>query len=121
MDNKNKSQTGNKNNNSCNDNPGKDRGLGLASFSYADFILLSSTISYALGEELNDVDLALLIVFLGMVSSDLALISTQGRIQRTLGTEQAEEDVVAEEESIIGGTVVIPTGGRNSKTKKENV
>ncbi|MBO3446229.1 hypothetical protein [Clostridium sp. CCUG 7971] len=122
MDNKNKSQTGNKNNNSCNNNLGKDKGLGLASFSYADFILLSSTISYALAEELNDADLALLIVFLGMVSADLALLTTQDKIKAALGSQQIEEDIVGEEEAeeggLIGSTIVIPTVGRNSKTKK---
>lgn len=122
MDNKNKSQTGNKNNNSCNNSLGKDKGLGLASFSYADFILLSSTISYALAEELNDADLALLIVFLGMVSADLALLTTQDKIKAALGSQQIEEDIVGEEEAeeggLIGSTIVIPTVGRNSKTKK---
>lgn len=121
MDNKNKSQTGNKNNNSCNNNQGKDKGLGLASFSYADFILLSSTISYALAEELSETDLALFIVFLGMVTSDLALLTTQKQVGKTL-SENIEEDVVGEEEAeeggIIGSTIVIPTVGRNSKMKK---
>lgn len=126
MDNKNKSQTGNKNNNSCNNNLGNDKGLGLASFSYADFILLSSTISYALAEDLNETDLALLIVFLGMVSADLALLTTKRQVEKTLNTGQeenvVEEDIVGEEEAeeggIIGSTIVIPTVGRNSKMKK---
>lgn len=113
----------NKNNNFCNNsNQDRDRGLGLASFSYADFILLSSTIAYALAEELNDVDLALLIVFLGMVSSDLVLLRTQNRIRMELDTGQPEEDVIVEEEveegSLIGSTIATSTVGRNSKVKK---
>lgn len=118
MDNTNKSQTGSENSNYCNNNPGRDRGLGLSSFSYADFILLSSTVSYAIAEELNDVDLALLIVFLGMITSDLALLSTQNRILRALGTVQAEEDIVGEEESLIGSTVGVSAVTRSNKTKK---
>jgi len=121
MGNKNKSQTGKKNNNSCNNsNSGRDRGLGLAAFSYTDFILLSSTISYALAEELSEIELSLFIAFLEMVISDLALLATQERVQTILSIGQAEQNIVeeAQEGVIIKNAVTTPTVGRNSKAEK---
>ena len=38
-------------------------GLGLASLSYAEYIILASTIAYSLSEELSESDLALFITF----------------------------------------------------------
>ena len=58
--------------------------LGLASISYADYVILSATLSFAIAEELNDLDLDMLIVFFGMVTSDLALLRTKRGITNAL-------------------------------------
>lgn len=66
--------------NNSNNTTSQSNGIGLQNLSYADFIVLSSILSYAISEELNDIDLDLFIVFLGIVQSDLATL----RIQRGL-------------------------------------
>ncbi len=73
------------------------KSFGLGSYTYADYVILSSTLSYAIGEELNDEDLAFLIVFLSQVSSDLALIRTK----RALKISQETQDEEADEQDII--------------------
>lgn len=94
--NKNSSSKNCKSNNSLNANSNQN-GLGLASISYADFVILSSTLSYAIAEELNDSDLNMLIVFLGMIESDLALLSTKRNITNAQNETLAEsEDVESE-------------------------
>lgn len=92
--NSNTSQKCPKNNNT------KKADLGLASISYADFIILASTLSYAIAEELNDADLDMLIVFAGMITSDLALLRTKRGILNA--TSQQKNNVG--QEAIIGGT-----------------
>lgn len=97
---------------SCNsqDNDSSDsklgKGLGLENISYADYIILSSTLSYAIAEELTDTDLDMLIVFAGMIASDLALLRTKrGIIKGKKAASQAieEQNQDAENEAIIGG------------------
>ena len=57
------------NNDDCNNDNKKystnnnEDGLGLASLSYAEFIILASTLAYSLSEELSESDLALFITF----------------------------------------------------------
>lgn len=58
-------------------NNSNKKGFGLSNYSYADYVILSSTLSYAISEELNDEDLDFLVVFLSQVTSDLALLRTQ--------------------------------------------
>lgn len=66
--------------------------LGLNKFSYADFVLLSSTISYAIAEEVNVEDLEILLTFLGMISADLGLLLIKK--ERELITQQANQQGV---------------------------
>lgn len=73
------------------------KSFGLGSYTYADYIILSSTLAYAIGEELNDEDLAFFIVFLSQVSSDLALIRTKRAFkvsQETQDKESDEQDII---------------------------
>ncbi|MGL6105083.1 hypothetical protein [Romboutsia sp.] len=55
-------------------NTSQNLNLGLDKFSYGDFVVLSSIIAYAIAEELNQTDLELLLAFLGMISSDIAIL-----------------------------------------------
>ena len=76
--------------------------LGLDRFSYADYVLLSSLLAYSIGEELNDVDLDLLIVFFSMISSDLALVRTKrGVFQRKQAANAAQAKQNSEENAVI--------------------
>lgn len=81
-------------------NAASQQGLGLASISYADYVILSATLSFAIAEELNDADLDMLIVFFGMVTSDLALLRTKRGI--TNAQSSAEEAIIGSEESTEG-------------------
>lgn len=58
------------------DNTSQNINTGLNSFSYADFVLLSSTISYAIAEEVSVEDLEILVTFLGMISADRSSSTT---------------------------------------------
>lgn len=77
--------------------------LKLYQFSYADYVLLSSTIAYAIGEDLNDADLDILIAFFGMITSDLAILRTRRGIIDGLSKAQSinngEEDIIGAIES----------------------
>ena len=73
---------------------------GLSSFSYADFVLLSSLIAYSISEELNNEDLRLFIIFLELVLADLGLLVLQKELQQENSTiinenigEEVEEDI----------------------------
>ncbi|CEI72811.1 MULTISPECIES: hypothetical protein [Romboutsia] len=85
--------------------------LGLDRFSYADFVLLSSTLAYAIVEELNEEDLSLLISFINMLNGDLVMLRTQEAIRAGRETElsqQQEEEVLEETDTLadaIGETV----------------
>ena len=93
---------------------------GLNRFSYADYVLLSSTISYAIAEEVNVEDLEILVTFLGMISSDLALLLIKkGREARSQQAAQeadieSESDEVSDED--IGST--LPKNIKTRKVKK---
>ena len=86
--------TGASNNTSQNVNTGLNR------FSYADFVLLSSTISYAIAEEVSVEDLEILITFLGMISGDLALLLIKkGRLAKSQAAQSASIDIGTDETS----------------------
>ncbi|CEQ21887.1 Uncharacterised protein [[Clostridium] sordellii] len=102
--------------------------LGLANFTYADYVILSSTLSYAVAEELTDDDLDFLLVFLSQIASDLALIRTKrGYAQKLLAeqVEQASEQTAVEESSLIEipEDVIVNELGRSTKkiTKKKKI
>ncbi|MEG1310844.1 MAG: hypothetical protein RR942_07575 [Romboutsia sp.] len=63
------------NNNSANINQTSPKSF-LCNFGYVDYIILASTISIALGEELSSNDLNVLASFLAVLSDELALVSS---------------------------------------------
>lgn len=77
----------------------KKKGLGLSRYTYADYVILSSTLAYAIGEELNDEDLTLFIVFLGQISADLSLIRTKRGLLPVNLADNQEQDIIAAEET----------------------
>ncbi len=92
-----KTKQNNKNN--CNNKSKKkcDEGIGLSSFSYADYILLSSVIAYSIAEELNEDDLAMFTIFLELILTDLGLIVAKRGIE---AKNNAEEGVILEDSTI---------------------
>lgn len=99
--------------------------LNLESISYADYVILSSTLAYAVTEELSDTDIDMILVFLGLLEADIALIRTRrGIIQ---GTSASSQNSIGAE-AIIGGDLSSSTGditsqigtsrGKNRKRKK---
>ncbi|MBS6507377.1 MAG: hypothetical protein KH369_04205 [Paraclostridium bifermentans] len=114
----NNATTANKQNVKCKNTK---KNVGLSRYTYADYVILSSTIAYAIGEELSDEDLALLIVFLSQVSADLALIRTKRAIELSQsGANQAEESDVLDVLDVEDTLDDIPILVRN-KTKRKNV
>lgn len=110
---------GNSNNNSlksssnCDSNKTKSNSnnnlnIGLENLSYADYVLLASLAAFSIGDDLNDNDLDLLIVFFSMMSSDLALIRTKrGVAQRNLAAKKALEQANQNgaEEAAVNSTI----------------
>ncbi|CEN77989.1 hypothetical protein [Paraclostridium sordellii] len=124
MDNNQKKVTNNPIENSKINCKNNKKTLGLANFTYADYVILSSTLSYAVAEELTDDDLDFLLVFLSQIAADLALIRTKRGYAQKLLAEQAEQTVVEESSSIeIPEDVIVNELGRNTKkiTKKKKL
>lgn len=105
----------------------ENQSLGLDRFSYADFVLLSSTLAYAIVEELNEADLSLLISFINMLNGDLVMLRTQEAIRSAREAElsQLQEEEVLEETDTLSDTVgettddtVISDLIRKTKNKK---
>lgn len=69
----------------------------MSRFSYADFVLLSSTISYAISEETSLDDLEILITFLGMISTDLTLLLIKRR--RSVYNQQINQQADIDDET----------------------
>ena len=109
--------TGASNNTSQNVNTGLNR------FSYADFVLLSSTISYAIAEEVNVEDLEILITFLGMISGDLALLLIKkGRLARSETAQSTSIDTTTDETSEeVESTLVRRSRHRKKRKLKKKV
>lgn len=97
------------------------KNVGLSRYTYTDYVILSSTIAYAIGEELSDEDLALLIVFLSQVSADLALIRTKRAIELSQSSaNQVEESDILDVLDVEDTLDDIPILVRN-KTKRKNI
>lgn len=88
--------TNSSNYNTINNNS-QSTSTGLSRFSYADFVLLSSTISYAISEETSLDDLEILITFLGMISTDLTLLLIKKR--RSFYNEQIDQQTDIDDET----------------------
>ena len=110
------------NKNKCNTKNNNQQGLGLASISYADYVILSSTLSYAIAEELNDLDLDMLIVFVGMITSDLALIRTKRGILNNMKSKNPSEEAIvgSEDASEAGESIVTAQPNLNRKVRKKS-
>lgn len=85
----------------------ENQSLALDRFSYADFVLLSSTLAYAIVEELNEGDLSLLISFINMLNGDLVMLRTQEAIRAAREAElsQQQEEEVLEETDTLADTI----------------
>ena len=95
---------------------------GLNSFSYADFVLLSSTIAYAIAEEVSVEDLEILVTFLGMISGDLALLLIKkGRLAASQATQSTSIDTTTEEisEEVESTLVRKPRHRKKKRIKKK--
>lgn len=97
----------------------KKKGLGLSRYTYADYVILSSTLAYAIGEELNDEDLTLFIVFLGQISADLSLIRTKRGLLPVNLADNQEQDIIAAEET--EQTIEDVTSAELTRSKKRKV
>ena len=93
--NSNNSANSNNTSSNSNNNTSQNSGIGLQNLSYADFIVLSSVLSYAISEELDNIDLDLFIVFLGIVQSDLATLRIQKGIRNNGGVTAVIDTVDA--------------------------
>ena len=100
------------------DNTSQNINTGLNSFSYADFVLLSSTISYAIAEEVSVEDLE---TFLGMISADLALLLIKkGRLAASQAAQSTSIDTTTEETSEdVESTLVRKSRHRKKKKIKK--
>lgn len=98
--------------------------IGLYNFSYADFIILSSTLAYALSEELNDMDLDILISFFGMLTADLGMLRTKNGINQKLSSAQnnGESAIIGATEATQSAEIVSDGLSRNNrKVKKKKI
>ena len=71
----------------------------LSDFSYAELIVLSATLSYSLAEELDEDDLAIFLVFLGLLLAEMQALVAQREI-KARSEVTANEDVDLAEEDI---------------------
>lgn len=110
------------NNDDCNNDNKKystnnnEDGLGLASLSYAEFIILASTLAYSLSEELSESDLALFITFFYIVLADLELIVAQKQIKQGSSTTSGDDE--DEEEIDLGSEIITSPINRNTKKRR---
>ncbi|MGL5754768.1 MAG: hypothetical protein ACRCYC_05540 [Paraclostridium sp.] len=100
------------------------KNFGLSNYTYADYVILSSTLAYAISEELNDDDLDFFLVFLSQVSSDLALLRTKRGFEKKANqVNQSQEQIIVDEaanEDIIND-ITVEQLGRNKKRKRKKV
>lgn len=120
----NKTEVTNNINNNCNCKNNKQNS-GLMNYTYAEYVILSSTLAYAIGEELNDADLTLFLVFLSQLSSDLSLIITKRGLENKEANNQSQQQAIVSEtlteEDIENVTSYELTRGRKRKVKKRKV
>ena len=88
----------------------------MASLSYAEFIILASTLAYSLSEELSESDLALFITFFYIVLADLELIVAQKQIKQGSSTTSGDDE--DEEEIDLGSEIITSPINRNTKKRR---
>lgn len=112
----------NNNNSNCKNNK---KNFGLMNYTYADYVILSSTLAYAIGEELNDADLTLFLVFLSQLSADLSLIITKrGLLEKQSDNQPQQQDIVPEiesEEQVEDISAIKSGKSRKIKVKKRKI
>lgn len=77
---------------------------------------MSSIIAYALYEELNEEDLGLLISFIGMISSDLAILIVKKGLDKASTNEVIDTIVEDISQEVVESSLV--RKNKNNKTKK---
>ena len=89
-ENKKKKQSSKKSQSKASDNDS----IKFSDFTYAELIVLAATLSYSLAEKLDEEDLEILLVFLGILLANMQLIITQKSIEaKSQNTILAEEDI----------------------------
>ena len=81
----------------CKSNAKKKESKKLSDFTYAELIVLSSTLAYSIGEELDEDDLEVFAVFLGLLIAELQLIVIQKQLNRRNQSNVSEEDLDIED------------------------
>ena len=81
----------------CKPNTNKNESKKLSDFTYAELIVLSSTLAYSIGEELDEEDLEVFAVFLGLLLAELQLIVIQKQLNRRNQSNVSEEDLDIED------------------------
>lgn len=118
----NTANTSNNNNSNCKNNK---KNFGLMNYTYADYVILSSTLAYAIGEELDDADLTLFLVFLSQLSADLSLIITKrGLLEKQSANQSQQQDIVSEiesEEQVEDISSIESGKSRKRKVKKRKI
>lgn len=117
--------TNNANNTHSSNYNNNKKNSGLMNYTYVDYIILSSTLAYAIGEELNDADLTLFLIFLSQLSADLSLIITKRGFANKEDINQSQQQAIVSEtlteeeiENVISYEL---TRGRKRKVKKRKV
>ena len=92
----NKKCSNNKNNKNSKSN---QNNKGIASLSYAELVVLSATLAYSIVEEMDEDDLTIFLVFLGLLLAEFEVIVTQRALAgRSTGTTFEDENIVEEED-----------------------
>ena len=81
----------------CKPNANKNESKKLSDFTYAELIVLSSTLAYSIGEELDEEDLEVFAVFLGLLIAELQLIVTQKTFNNKNQSDVSEEELDIED------------------------
>ena len=92
-ENKKKKQSSKKSQSKASDNDS----IKFSDFTYAELIVLSSTLAYSIGEELDEEDLEVFAVFLGLLIAELQLIVIQKQLNRRNQSNVSEEDLDIED------------------------
>lgn len=102
-----------------NSSKSEDNSLGLASLSYADYVILASALAFSLAEDLNDDDLAILITFGYLVLANLEILVAKKSLEQTSNTNNELND--EEEIDIIGDVTVTGRNAKHSKRKSRKI
>ena len=68
----------------------------FSDFTYPELVVLSATLAYSLSEELDEDDLAIFLVFLGLLLAEMEVIVAQRALEKknsSISAEEEEEDV----------------------------